>query len=1147
MPALFDSQENEVHMWKTMRHVVGVLAICAAAVFAQSERGSIRGTIQDSTGAVIPGAKVVATNVGTGVQTPTVSTEAGNYNIPQLPPGTYTVSVEKEGFRKLVRENVVVSVSAIVGLDLKLDVGAVSESVTVAAMAPQLKSESSEVSIAVSPKSFSDLPLNAGGGRAAENFLFLSPGTSGNTFDAHINGSQTLSKEMQIDGMSTVISEIQGDPRTLTFPPDALQEMSVMTSNYPAEFGNTGGGVERFVVKSGTNELHGNFYEFIKNDKLDARGFFNASRSIHRENEFGYSIGGPVYIPKVYSGKNKTFFFNNINWYKNRGGPQNSVASVPNDAMRGGDLSGWRNPDGSLIPVYDPASTRPDGQGGYIRDPFAGNLIPQGRMSQVSKNILTYVPRSATQAVQNNYPATGNTRNDNYNYTIKIDHYITQSHRVSGTWNAGYNKDNGPYAALPHPVQSSRDGNMFQKTARASYDWTISPTLLNSFRAGFNRQHQLLVAPETEINYSEKVGIKGTNPGFPVISWAPFTALAQNQDRIEPISNTFMYADSISWTKGKHNLKFGVDFRKLQHQGIYPSRPPSYNFSRNETAFPSAALRSTTGMAYASFLLGQVDSSGMYVNDVVAGARWTYAAGYAQDDFKLTPRITVNLGLRWDFYTPMTEVADRMSIMDPSKPNPKAGGLLGAYVFAGKYGTGTRTLTTLSGVYKKALGPRIGVAWKVNERVVVRTAYGVSYNPNGGLGGGNVTTATAGFSGTASFASTDQGLNPAYIWDNGFPQNFDRPPFIDPGLNINSGASMWGDKAIIPMTRQDWNFGTQWQLHSGLLLDVAYVGAKSTRLNTGAYNINQVDPRYLSLGDLLLKDINDPAVVAAGFKKPWSGFVGTLNQALRPYPQYRGIGMQNSANVGNMTYNSLQVKLERQFSKGLFLLTSYTWGKTITDASSTMGSFFSPGARDHYNRSLEKALSVFDVPQRLVAAFNYELPIGPGKPFLNFRGFPGKIFQGWQINGIFSYQTSVPIQIGAPNTLPLFNSFNTPDAVLGQAPVFNDKKGSFDPARDVLMNINAFKIPQPGKFGTSAFVLPNARSFPEFNENLGIMKRTYIKETMNVEFRFEMYNAFNRVLFGGPSTDLGNPTNFGKVTSQANGPRNTQFALKFNY
>lgn len=324
---------------------------CFALLFAQSERGSIRGTVEDASGAVIAGANVTAINVGTGVRTSTKTAEAGNFNIPQLPPGNYTVEVEQPGFKKAIQENLTVEVGAVAALNLRLEVGQATESVTVAAAAPQLKTETTEVSTAVNPKSYNDLPLNAGGGRAPEAFLFLAPGTTGNTFDAHINGSQTLSKEMQIDGMSTQIAEVQGDPRTLTFPPDAIQEMSVLTSGYPAEFGNTGGGVEQFVVKSGTNDLHGNLYEFLRNDKLDARGFFNAKRSVHRENEFGGSVGGPVFIPKLYNGRNRSFFFTNVNLYKLRGGAQNSVASVPNDAFRNGDLSALRDASGKLIQI----------------------------------------------------------------------------------------------------------------------------------------------------------------------------------------------------------------------------------------------------------------------------------------------------------------------------------------------------------------------------------------------------------------------------------------------------------------------------------------------------------------------------------------------------------------------------------------------------------------------------------------------------------------------------------------------------------------------------------------------------------------------------------------------------------------------------
>ncbi|MEO8662434.1 MAG: carboxypeptidase regulatory-like domain-containing protein, partial [Bryobacteraceae bacterium] len=1038
-------------MTKAFGHLVVLLVLCAAVLSAQSDRGSIRGTVHDASGGVIPAVKVTASNVGTGVQTTVTSTDSGNYNIPQLPPGQYIVMAEKSGFKKLIRENVSVEISGVAGLDLSLEIGAVTDSVTVQAEAPSLKSETTDVSTFVSSKAFNDLPINAGGGRAPENMLYLTPGFTGNTFDAHINGSQTLSKEIQIDGMSTVIAEVQGDPRTLTFPPDAVQEMSVLTSNYPAEYGTSGGGVERMVIKSGTNALHGSGWEFLRNEKLDARGFFNSARSVHHENEYGFVAGGPAYIPKVYDGRNKTFWFSSFNWYKNRGGAQNSVASVPDDAMRAGDLSGLTNADGSLKQIYDPTTTRTDSSGNLVRDPFPGNIIPDDRISPVSKAILSYVPNAKINQPFNNYSASGNSKADNRNFTFKADHYITSSHRLSATYNDGRNLDNGPYAQLPHPVASTRNGTNTQKTARATYDWSISPAILNQFKAGFNRQHQYLIGEEIATNYGQKVGISGINNGFPVVSGWEFTPLAQNQDEIQPISNTFLVADSLSWTRGKHNLKFGFDFRKLQHQGVYPSRPAQFGFGTGETAFPSGDLRTTTGSGYAGFLLGAVDGSTMYINDVVQGARWTYLAFYVQDDFKLTPRITLNLGLRWDSYTPVQEVFDRQSVMDPTAPNPAAGGIPGAYVFAGEGSaphTGTDRLTTAQNTYKKAFGPRLGLAYKLSDRFVIRTAYGISYAPGGALAGGNNFGSLDGYSGQANFQTKDNGLTPAYNWNNGFPQNFDHPPFIQAGLNVGSGATMWGDKAAIPAQRQDWNFGTQYQLKAGMLLDVSYVGAKTTRLNTGAFNINQTPTQYLSLGsDLLNKSIYDPAVAAKGFTAPYSGFVGSLAQALRPFPQYLGVGQQNTSNVGNATYNSLQVKMEKQFSKGLFLLTTYTFSKSITDANSSLGGFFSPGARDQYNRSLEKALAVYNSPHRFVTAFNYELPIGPGKALLNVKGPIGKVLQGWQVNGILTYNSGTPIQIGVNNTLPLFNGGNTPDSVTGQDPRTGVSGGSFDPAK----------------------------------------------------------------------------------------------------
>jgi hypothetical protein len=1151
-------------MVKREIRLFGVLLVCAAAMYAQSERGSIRGTVEDTSGAVLPSIEVTAINVATSVRTSTRSTEAGNYNIPQLPPGIYTVQAEASGFKRTVQENVLVQVGEVVGLDLHMEVGQVTESVTVSASAAMLQSETSEVATVVNPKAYTDLPLSsAGGGRSSEAFMFLSPGvTAGennatDTFDAHINGSQTLSKEMQLDGMSTQIAEVQGDPRQLTFPPDAIQEMSIMTSSYPAEFGNTGGGVEQFVFRSGTNGFHGSLYEFLRNTDFDARGFYNTSVAVHHENEFGGTFGGPVWIPKLYNGRNKTFFFVNENEYKLRGGVQNSIGSVPDAAFRSGDFSQLVDANGNLIPIYNPASTTQNAQGVYTRTPYPGNIIPASQISSVSKAMLAYVPNATLPGVYNNYPASGSSVTNFNDETFKGDEYFSQNHHLSGAWNQGINDNNGPYSILPHPVEDTRNGAGNAYTGRINYDWTISPTLLNSFRVGYNRQFQYLASPEAVQDWGSKLGLTGINVGFPSVSFGSggiavsgsgFTPWALNQAPIGPISNTYLIADALSWTKNKHNLKFGLDLRRLQHQGIYPSQPANFGFGPLETAYPSGALQNSTGNAFASFLLGQVDNVSEFINNVVVGEREWYVGLYAQDDWKVSPRLTVNLGLRWDVFTPWSEVANRYSIMDPSAPNPAAGGIPGAYVFAGGSAsdppyTGTKYLTTDSHTDMHNFAPRLGMAWKATDRVVVRSAYGISYYPNGGLGGDNNTNDTDGYSSTVNLLTPDNGVHPAFDWDNGFPQNFPHPPFINAGLNVGNTANMWWNNAALPMYKQDWNFTTQTQLTNSLVLDVAYVGSHATRLNSGIANPDQVNPQYLSLGSLLEDSITSPAVVAAGFKPPYASFTGTLAQALRPFPQYIGVGDEQSAGIGNSTYNALQTKLEKRLTKGLFALASFSWSKTLTDSSSSLGGFFSSSSRNAYDLSLEKALAYYDVPARLVVAFNYELPIGPGKPLLS-QGIASKILGGWQVNGILNYQSGIPEVVSANDTLPLFNGAQSPDSVAGVRP--GRSCSNFNPATDLLLNAAAFTVPGPNQFGTSAQVLPNARECPVYNEDLGLMKKFYIKESVYFEFRFEMFNALNRVLFGAPATSINN-SNFGQVSSQANSPRTGQVAAKFYF
>lgn len=1126
------------------RAICCALALCllTAGALAQTERGTLRGNVVDSSGAAVAGATVSATNAETGVRTETVSTVAGIYQIPQVRPGIYTVEAEFSGFKKFVRENVRVATAAIVPVDLILEVGEVTESVTVSATSINLKTESTEVSTEVNPKSYVELPLQVtgGSGRAVESFIFLAPGTSGNTFDAHINGSQTLSKEIQMDGLSMSTAEVGGDPRVILLPPEAVQEFSLVTNNFSAEYGNTGGGVERLVVRSGTNDFHGNAYWFVRNDKLDASGFFAAERPVQRRNEYGASIGGPIL-------KNRTFFFTNWHWYKFRGGALNATGSVPTQLMKTGDFS-------ELVPagegvIYDPASTRTVEGGGYMRDPFTDNMIPASRHSSISTAIWNLVPNPDEAGIFNNIFAQGNQRNDNRNNTIKLDHNFTASHRISTMYTFGKNTDNGPFAVLPQPVTDSRSGarGPVANNGRVNYDWIVSPTMLFHLGAGISRQDQLLVNLETEgAGWGEQLGIRGTHNGpFPRVIIDPWSSYARHQRKLPTISTTYLYSPSLSWTKGRHSFKFGAEIRKLQNNFTLGPDTGSFTFNRNLTALPGVA---GTGNVLASYLLGEVNN-GTFNIPPVTGTRHSYYGFYMQDDYKLTPNITLNLGLRYDVFTPLTEVNDNHSILNPNLPNPGADGFLGALEFAGTCDVcrGRSRLTGNDSIFWKNFGPRGGLAWSINERLVFRTAYGISFFPTGGQGGGNVKAPSLGFSSTGTFLTLDGGITSAFNWEDGFPQDFERPPLRDPSFANGQAPAIWFPGANRPQYTQSFNAGFQYQLAPTWLLDVAWVGNKSTRLSSGVTNMMQVHPSHLGLGDLLRSKIDDPAVAAAGFGRPYESFKGTLAQSLRRFPQFSGLSHWGTwPAYGNSTYHALQVKVEKEFTEGLWLLSSYTWQKTLTDSSSSLGSFFGASARDEYNRSLEKGLANFDVPQRVVAAFNYELPIGQGKPIAgNIGGVLQKIIGGWQLNAIVSYQAGTPVIVSQNNTSPLFVSKQMPNALSGVSPE-RSRKG-FDPAGGKALNIDAFEETGAFEFGNAGATLPNARNFAEFNEDFGLMKRFAVSERVTAEFRFEVFNAFNRVVFGNPAAGVSNPAGFGTVGGQANQPRQGQFGMKITF
>jgi hypothetical protein len=1164
---------------RSMKNLLHMSVICACGVIfgahasAQTVTGSIRGTITDSSGAVVAGADVTVANEATGVSSTVKSTATGAYAVELLPVGSYRVTLALSGFKTLQRDGVMVELGNITGLDLRLELGNASETVNVTAAAPILKTTEGQTTASVSTEAFADLPLSAGGGRNPSSFTGLTPGVNTNNASS-TNGGAADSGLVTMDGITTQNLEQYGASNTVRIPPEAVQEMSVVSSAYNAEYGNTGGGVQRYTIKSGSNQYHGNFYEFFKNTALDARGFFNVVRPVDRQNEYGFSLGGPISIPKLYNGRNRSFFFWNADWYKTRGGSNTTIASLPNAGARTGDFSGYL---GSAIPgatnpctggnvlsgqIFDPATTT-SVNGQPCRNPFPGNIIPANRMSPAALGIYSLMPPTTTQALLNNTTEVSVPSFSNFNdYTLKWDQYFGANHHLSGSF-VDSSVPNGGGATLPPPLITNGSTLNAFDFSRLTYDWVVKPSLVNELNFGYNRyifSHEPVGSRDP--GWQGQFGIPGFSTGsslFPGLLWSASDYQTMgNQQYWDSISNVYVAQDSINWSKGRHNFKFGFENDNLLNVQK-KDWPVQMTFNRNSTGLPG--VLGTTGEEAASFDLGLMITTDIpALAGVAAGyVNRTYFA-YAQDDFKVSSRLTVNYGLRFEAYTPQkAEYAppnNFYSGVDLSMPNPAAGGLPGTYVFAEINGQKS-CLSGACGV-PKVWNPRLGVAWKATERTVIRAGYGISHFPTGLYGAGDNIFSTDGFVPTSTATSADTGVTPGATFATGFPGASLQTRNTTPSVNIGTNFQYWSPTANMLSNMQSWNLSTETQLASNLALDIAYIGTKGTHL-TMAQNLNQLNPSYLSLGSALLQSsITSPAAISAGFKQPWPGFaaalgpLATVAQSLRPYPQYTtGFGY-DSDNEGNSTYQALQAKLEKRTSHGLYLLAAFTFSKSIGDSNTTSNplpgnnTLITGSVPNQYNFASARTVSQLWQPVVLTMAFNYDLPIGPSKKFLNTGGVLGRVTGGWRLGGILTYRSGALISVLQPDNLPLFAGPFYANPVPG-AQQKSSWSGSFDPAKDTYLNAGAWALAPTGTFGTGSQYLPNIFAPFYSNGNISLTKNTRIKDRLNAELRLETFNTLNQVVFAGPAANISTPSTFGKITTVANTPRTSQIALKINF
>ena len=1174
-----------------------LLAVSILPAFCQLDRGTLTGAVTDPSAGAIPAAQVTVRNTATNATYKTETTASGQYVMPNLPIGSYEVTVEVKGFRKFVRTGIDLRATDVVRVDARMEVGSVVETVEVTAQTLRIQTDSPQVGTSLTNTSIVDLPLSFAGARSPEAFAYrLTPGVTGSSWTSHINGSTTASKEVLLDGAS-VTTNRGGHFGESSVSLEAVQEFKIQTSGMSAEFGRMQAGVFNFIMKSGSNRLHGSAYGALRNEALNANTWVNNFRGVKRAQDRkqngAVSGGAPVYIPGLYNGKDRSFFYATYERYRERtGGFGAPSRTLPQPEFYEGDFSRLL---GAAIPqtdalgrpvlrgaIYDPATFRQLPNNKWIGEMFPGNRIPKSRFSTVSQRLNEiagkhYIPsvRDATGqiALVNNsvYPVTNTPQFDQHQFSIKGDQILSDSRKLSGSYT---------YVARPRllldaggmwdvtdpeggPLSKARRQRVKSDLVRLAYDWTITPRMLLNINGSFNRFANPNNTVHANIDGAKELGIRNLSTiGYPTIGWGggPFVNLATPGDSQYNFnaSNAFGLLATASWTKGRHFIKAGFDHRRNQFNNR-PSAGGNFNFAARGTAIPGQTFSgSQTGYSFASYLLGIVDSAGRGV-PLPLGGRRHYWSLFFQDDFKFNPKLTLNFGVRWEYSPPYFEVADRMASWNINKKDPLTA-YNGAYDFAGfcdictarRY-FGGRSLTDI--------GPRVGLAWQPAQGWTVRAAYGIFFEGDINNNYGAIPGASA-FPWQGSYRLSADPVTPwagIFNWDNGFPT--DR--YIPGSFDVSHANRAGGSPAMTdprygqaPYTQQ-WNLNIQRGFGGGWLLDVGYIANKSTGIKNNALaRLNQLPASVLTeYGRSLPNAVTSAAQAAAnGVRYPFEGYRGTVAGALRDFPQLSGLSTiaPYAAPLGFSHYQSLQITLDKQFSKGLSLYANYAWSKVL---SNTGSSFLNdnPGPLDYYNLKLEKAPATFDQPHAFKAYLQYELPFGSGKTFLSdahpvVRAVAG----GWQVSSILNYFQGGPLGFGgASNPMPNgWNGGQRPNIAAGKMGMDGFDKSRFNFAdirapENTYLNKALFSDPAPLTLGTSAIRYGQIRGFGTISEDFGLLKNFRFGEGVRYQIRAEFLNLFNRHQLGGINTNINNQL-FGQVTS-VGGNRSVQLGMRLDF
>jgi hypothetical protein len=1136
----------------------------ATSVLAQTSAGSLSGLVTDASGAVVASVAIEVVDIDRGTTLRTTSNESGFYVVSPLPPGRYRLTAERSGFRKYQLEPLSIATQQKASMDISLDVGAVTESVTVSGSAQLIDTSTATLSGVVENKRIADLPLN---GRNVYSLAALTPGVFGRrpatgiTLEGFhsigiftVNGGRDSSNAILMDGVPVTVNSNTSNMNANTALPtvEGVEEFRIQTNSYSAEYGRSGGGVLTIATKSGTNDLHGTLFDFLRNSKMDANNFFAnaAGRRLgtFQRNEFGASVGGPIVIPKLYDGRNRTFFFNA---YEGRRQRSQILAqfTLPTDLEMAGDFSQTRNAAGNVRTIFDPTATRPDPArpGQFIREPFPGNRIPRNRFDPVSAKVLEYYgarPNAPGQPFTgiNNFVFQG-VRPDTVNRdTFKIDHNLNANQRFFVRYTIFDVSSSQPeYWKGPGcPDGGCFTNNERQQNAAFEYTNTLNPQTMMTVRWGFARSilnrgswHQGFRPSTLGLPASVEQGADLlVFPQFGIEEITPPGLQHHWNFRSANMSHTFI--GTLTRVVSSHNLKSGVEFRSNLINHMQAPWQLVFNFDRGMTTGPDArTVTAAAGTGFASFLLG-AGASGSVVNGIRPALESKSFGVYLQDDWKVNRKLTLNLGVRWDWETGLTERYDRFAVFDPYVRSPlsdQAGmDLKGGWLFPNKGlpGRGVR-----SPEYRK-IGPRVGIAYQLRPGTIIRTGYGIFY-AMASYGANHYGTAPFGAS-TPWLASLD-GVTPNDFLSNPFPNGVTLPEGPARGLLAATGLGVSGPVPSEMTTpyNQQWNFTIAQQFGGQLGLEVAYAGNRGVHLPFRlGWQMDQLHP------DLMRPDAGLLDLVP----NPFFGIinVGTMStrmvqrgQLLTPYPQYPGVTFA-APGWGNSNYHSLQAKLEKRFSAGNSVVVAYTFSKLLSDGADN--AWDSAAQTNFYCRACDKSVSPYDQRHRFVSSFTYELPIGNGKSLgSNWNSLLNAAFGQWQINGIATVNSGLNLQFYVPqNTSFSFGGNQRPDVTGVPAKIDNQSIQRW-------FNTDAFAIPRQYTFGTLGRMHPNLRADRIENLDFSVFKNFRIRERATVQFRAEWFNFTNSPVFAMPNTTVGNSA-FGTVTAQENAPRQTQLALK---